>query len=55
MNLRSIGSVVVIAACLAGGLPGESPQEIRFDSIEKLDLHHLNADMVTYDGRADSA
>jgi len=43
---------MVMAACLAGRLPDQSAQEILFDSIEKLDLHHLKADMVTYDGRA---
>jgi hypothetical protein len=27
-------------------------QEIRLDSLEKLELHHLKAEIVTYRGRA---
>jgi hypothetical protein len=41
-----------LAVCLAGRLPGQSSQEIRLDAIEKLELHHLNAEIVTYLGRA---
>jgi hypothetical protein len=41
-----------LAVCLSGRLPGQSSQEIRRDSIEKLELHHLKAEIVTYRGRA---
>lgn len=37
--------------CLSGGLPGQLSHEIRLDSIEKLELHHLKAEIVTYRGR----
>ncbi|HKE29077.1 MAG TPA: hypothetical protein VKB88_42295 [Bryobacteraceae bacterium] len=44
--------MAVLAMCLSGKLPGQSSQEIRLDAIEKLDLHHLQTDIVTYLGRA---
>jgi hypothetical protein len=40
-----------LAVCLSGGLPGQLSHEIRLDSIEKLELHHLKAEIVTYRGR----
>ena len=52
MNLRDVSSIAVLAVCLSGGLPGQSSQKIRLDSIEKLELHHLIAENVTYRGCA---
>lgn len=51
MNLRQVSSIAVLAVCLSGGLPGQLSHEIRLDSIEKLELHHLKAEIVTYRGR----
>ena len=52
MNLRHVSSIAVLAVCLSGRLPGRLSQEIRLDSIEKLELHHLKAEIVTYRRRA---
>lgn len=51
MNLRQLSSIAVLAVCLSGKLPGQLSQVIRLDSIEKLELHHLKAEIVTYRGR----
>jgi hypothetical protein len=52
MNLRHVGSIAILAMCLSGRRPDQSSWEIRLDAIEKLELHHLKADIVTYLGRA---
>lgn len=52
MNLRHVSSIAVLAVCLSGRLPRQLSQEIRLDNIEKLELHHLNAEIVSYRGRA---
>jgi hypothetical protein len=41
-----------LAGYLSGRLSGHLSQEIRLDSLEKLELHHLKAEIVTYRGRA---
>ena len=51
MNLRHVSSLTVLTVCLSGTLPAQSAQEIRLDSTQKLELHHLQADVVTYLGR----
>jgi len=51
MNLGQVRSIAVLAVCLFGSLPSQCSQEIQLDSIEKLELHHLKADIVTYRGR----
>jgi hypothetical protein len=50
MHLGQVCSIAVLGACLCGSLPSQRSQEIRLDAIEKLELHHLNADVVTYLG-----
>jgi hypothetical protein len=52
MNLRDVSSITVLAVCLSGSPHGQSTQEIHLDSIGKLELHHLKADIVPYLGRA---
>src|SRR5271154_5438656 len=52
MNLRQTNSIALLAVCLSGKLLGQSLEEIRLDAIEKLELHHLKADIATYQGRA---
>ena len=51
MNLGQVSSIAVLAVCLPGRLPGLPSQEIRFDTIDTLELHHLKADVVTYHER----
>ena len=51
MHLGRVCSIAVLAVCVCGSLPSQCLQEIRLDSIEKLELHHLKADIVTYLGR----
>src|SRR5262250_1691649 len=51
MNLGQARSIAVLAVCLFGSLPSQCSQEIQLESIEKLELHHLKADIVTYRGR----
>ena len=46
MNLGQVSLIAVLAVCLPGRLPGLSSQEIRFDTIDTLELHHLKADVV---------
>jgi hypothetical protein len=41
-----------LGVSLSGRPLGQSPREIRLDAIEKLELHHLKANIVTYHGRA---
>ena len=52
MNLRHMNSMAFLAVSLSGGPLGQSPREIRLDALEKLELHHLKANIVTYHGRA---
>jgi hypothetical protein len=52
MNLRGVSSIAILALCLSEKLLGHSPQDIRLDAIEKLELHNLKADVVSYLGRA---
>jgi hypothetical protein len=52
MNLKRLNSMAFLAVCLSGEPLGQSPREIRLDAIEKLELHHLKANIVTYHGRA---
>lgn len=52
MDLRRGCSIAVLAVSLYGRLPGQTSQEMRLDAVEKLELHHLKADIVTYLGRA---
>jgi len=51
MNLGQVRSIAVLAVCLFGSLPSQCSQEIQLESIEKLELHHLKGDIVTYRGR----
>lgn len=51
MNLGRMCSIAVLGVCLFGSLPGQGSQEIRLDAIEKLELQHLKAQVVTYLGR----
>jgi hypothetical protein len=52
MNRRRVSSIAILAVCLSGRLLGQSPQDIRLDAIEKLELHNLKANVVSYLGRA---
>jgi hypothetical protein len=52
VKLRHACSIPVLVVYLSGRLLGQSSQEIRLDSIEKLELHNLKAGIVTYRGRA---
>lgn len=52
MNLRHVSSIAILAVCFSIRLFGQSPQDIRLDAIEKLELHSLKADVVSYLGRA---
>jgi hypothetical protein len=50
VKLRQVCSIAALAVCLSGRLLGQSSQEIRLDSIEKLELRHLQAGIVAYRG-----
>jgi len=52
MNLVRVSSIAILAICCSGTLSAESSQEIRLDAIERLELHHLKADVVTYLGHS---
>jgi hypothetical protein len=51
VKLRHVCSIAVLAVRLSGRLLGQSSQETRLDSIEKLELHHLKAGIVPHRGR----
>jgi hypothetical protein len=51
MNLGRMSSIALLAVGLSGRLHGQSPQVIRLDAVEALELHHLKTDVVTYRGR----
>ena len=51
MSLRSLCSIAVLGACLLGGLFGQSTQKIQLETVERLDLGTLRADVVIYRGR----
>ncbi len=43
---------VLLATCLSGQLPGQSSQEVSLNAVDKLELHNVKADRVTYRGNA---
>jgi hypothetical protein len=51
MVLRNAGFIAVLAVCLSGQSIGQSPQEVRLNTIDNLELHNVKADFVTYRGR----
>jgi hypothetical protein len=52
MNLGHMGPIAALAVCLSGRLLGQSRQQIRLGIIENLQVGNLQADIVSYLGRA---
>jgi hypothetical protein len=51
MVFRNASLIAVIAVCLSGQAVSQSPQEIRLNAIDNLELRNVKADFVTYRGR----
>ena len=45
-------SLALLATCLSGQLPGRSSHEVSLNAVDKLELHNVKADLVTYRGAA---
>ena len=45
-------SLVLLAICLPGQLRGQSSHEVSLNAVDKLELHNVKADLVTYRGVA---
>ncbi|MGO9339622.1 MAG: hypothetical protein ACLPY1_19155 [Terracidiphilus sp.] len=41
---------VLLATCLSGQLPGQSSQKVSLNAVDKLELHNVKADFVSYRG-----
>ena len=52
MNLRNVSELALLAAYLSVRLFGQAPQEARLDTIGKLELGNLKANIATHLGRA---
>jgi len=51
MVLKDASLIAFLAVCLSGQAISQSPQEIRLNSVENLELRDVKADLVTYRGR----
>jgi hypothetical protein len=49
---RYIVFFALMATCLSGQLPGQASHEVSLDSVGKLELHNVKADLLTYRGVA---
>ena len=49
---RYVVSLVLLAICLPGQLRGQSSHEVSLNAVDKLELHNVKADLVTYRGVA---
>jgi hypothetical protein len=52
MNFGQVSANSFLAVCFCARLLNQEPQEVRLDTIEKLELQNLKADIVSYLGRA---
>jgi hypothetical protein len=52
MNLTNVSAMALLTASLTGRMLGQTPQEVRLDTIEKLELGNLKANIVTHLGHA---
>src|SRR5580704_12747248 len=52
MNFGKVSANSFLAVCFCARLLNQEPQEVRLDTIEKLELQNLKADIVSYLGRA---